>query len=243
MKPQEHRLTLDALRAVLETIWLPFSRSAGVPSAARAFLRRFGQTIAEPGQAAERARFDTGKWSLELLKRLEWRRFEELCAAYFEALGFKTAVTHSRADGGADILLAAAGADSASAVVHCKAWSAYRVGIKPVRALRAAMTSAGAGEGILATSGRFTQEAVDGAAAESITLIDGAEMIGKLAALAPEQARALLKLATQGDFLTPTCPHCSVKMIARQSIAHGRKFWGCPNYPQCKETVFGTVQG
>src|SRR5207302_11470209 len=26
----------------------------------------------------------TGRWSLELLRRLEWRRFEELCAAYYE---------------------------------------------------------------------------------------------------------------------------------------------------------------
>src|SRR2546426_4906501 len=28
--------------------------------------------------------------SLELLRRLEWRRFEELCTAYYEALGFTT---------------------------------------------------------------------------------------------------------------------------------------------------------
>src|SRR5207247_10398279 len=26
----------------------------------------------------------TGRWSLELLRRLEWRRFEELCTAYYE---------------------------------------------------------------------------------------------------------------------------------------------------------------
>ena len=243
MKPQTRNPALDILRAALNTLRLPFSQSAGTPSAARAFLQRFGRTIADPGQAAERARIDTGKWNLELLKHLEWRRFEELCAAYFEALGFATGITRSRADGGADIVLGAAGSDSALVVVHCKAWSAYRVGIKPVRALRAAMTSAGGGEGILVTSSRFTQEAVDAAAGEYITLIDGADLLAKLAALPAEQARALLKLATQGDFLTPTCPSCSVKMISRQSIAHGKRFWGCPNYPQCKETVFGTGVG
>jgi restriction system protein len=243
MKPQTRNPALDILRAALDTVRLPFARFSATPSAARAFLHRFGRTIAEPGQAVERARFDSGKWTLELLKHLEWRRFEELCAAYFEALGFTIGVTRTRADGGADILLGAAGSDSALTVVHCKAWSAYRVGIKPVRELRAAMTSAGAGEGMLVTSGRFTQEAVDAAPKEYVTLIDGADLLGKLGALPLEQARTLLKLATQGDFLTPTCPACSVKMVSRQSTAHGKRFWGCPNYPQCKETVFGTVGG
>src|SRR4051794_29815933 len=32
------------------------------------------------------AAIDTSRWSVELLKRVEWRRFEVLLAAYFEAL-------------------------------------------------------------------------------------------------------------------------------------------------------------
>ena len=54
-----------------------------------------------------------------------------------------------------------------------------------------------------------------------------------------EASAGLLKLATQGDFLTPTCPSCSVKMTSRKSTAEGRKFWGCRNYPLCKETFSG----
>ena len=64
-------------------------------------------------------------------------------------------------------------------------------------------------------AGRFTPEAVAYAAKENIQLIDGASLLEKLAALVPEKALALLKFATTGDFLTPTCPRCSVKMIAR----------------------------
>src|SRR5436190_3869799 len=96
----------------------------------------------EPGQASRAARLSTGKWTRELLKHLEWRRLEELCAAYFEELGFKTAVVHERADGAAEICLYAAGAEQPSVVVHTKTWDAYPIGIKPVRELRAAMTSA-----------------------------------------------------------------------------------------------------
>ncbi len=217
----ERNLTLGIAKRALEAIWQPFSWAAGAPVAALSLLRRSGRSIAEGSQSAERARFDTESWTLDLLRHLEWRRFEELCAAYFEALGFTTQ----------------------SLIVHCKPWSPHRVGIKPVRELRAAMAAAGASEGALVSPGRFTQDAVSFAAKEDIRLIDGADLLAKLAALAPEQALALLKLATKGDFLTPTCPCCSIKMTERRSTAGGRKYWGCPNYPQCKEILFGTGPG
>ena len=181
----------------------------------------------------------TGRWSLELLRRLEWRRFEELCAAYFEALGFATTQARSGADGGADIGLVAGGADKPSSIAQCKGWSVYTVGIKPVRELRAAMAAAGVPQGVLLACGTFTSEAKEFSRGENIQLIDGGELLRKIGALAPEQGQALLKLATAGDFSTPTCPACSIKMTARTSSTEGRKFWGCLNYPRCKRTFFG----
>jgi restriction system protein len=186
-----------------------------------------------------RSKRHNGQWTEELLKRLEWRRFEELCAAYFEALGFRADLAHSGA--GAEIDLYVEGHESATVVVQCKPWSAYRVGIKPVRELRGAMTSANIGEGVLVTSGKFTQEARDFAGKEKISLVDGAELVRNITALVPEKAHALLELATRGDFATPTCPSCRVKMVGRKSTAHGRAYWGCRNYPACKQTFFETV--
>jgi restriction system protein len=206
-----------------------------------AALRRSTGRFFGSGRAASRSKPDTAKWTPDLLKRLEWRRFEELCAAYFEALGFQTRLAYSGADGGVAISLYADGSESASVIVQCKPWNAYRVGIKPVRALRGVMASGQVGEGVLVTSGKFTQEARDFADKESIHLIDGAELLGKIAALLPEKALALLKFATQGDFVTPTCPSCAIKMIARKSTKQGRAFWGCRNYPRCKQTFFDTV--
>jgi restriction system protein len=125
--------------------------------------------------------------------------------------------------------------------VQCKPWNAYRVGINPVRGLLGAMASGNVGEGVLVTAGKFTQEARDFAGKEKISLIDGAELLGKIAALVPEKALDLLEVATQGDFQTPTCPSCGVKMISRKSTKQGRKFWGCRNYPRCKQTFFDAV--
>src|SRR5712671_2699544 len=212
----------------------------GALATALSLLRRSRESIADSGRSADHARFDTKNWTLALLKHLEWRRFEELCAVYFEALGFATRISHTRASGNADIGLSAAGSASVAVVVHCEVWNAYRVGIKPVRELRAAMTSAGAGEGVLVTSGSFTQEAVAFAAKEKIDLIDGARLLTRLGALEPEKSLALLKFTTQGDFLTPTCPSCSLKMLSRTSTREGRKFWGCVNYPRCKQTFSGS---
>jgi len=222
-------------------IWPPFIWAAGVSATLAALFRRGMRRNGEPGQAARQERLNTGKWSRELLKHLEWRRLEELCAAYFEELGFRTGITHDRADGAVDISLYAAGADTACILVHCKAWDAYPIGLRPLQELRGAMTSANVGEGVMVAAGRFTPEAADFAAKHNIQLIDGAALLEKLGALLPEKALALLKFATKGDFLTPTCPRCSIKMTARRSTGGGRMYWGCRNYPRCKQTFSSTT--
>ena len=182
-------------------------------------------------------KLDTTQWSPELLKRLEWRRLEEVCVAYFEALGFTTQVARSGADGGVDIGLVADGEAKAAVLVQCKAWDAYGIGIKRLLALNAAMSAAGVAECMLVTPGRFTPEAKTFAAKQNIQLVDGAALLAKFSELAAEKGLALLRFATDGDFLTPTCPACAVKMLSRQSTQGGRKFWGCRNYPRCKQTI------
>jgi restriction system protein len=214
-----------------------------------AFLRRPNRPFS-PGRAPDSApaapvrtveySLDTRAWSLPLLKRLDWRRFEELCTAYFETLGFTSQSTRLAADGAVDIDLYAAGSEHRSIIVRCKAWTSGTVGIDLVRKLHTAMTAENVGEGTLVTSGQFTREAKDFAAKQNINLMSGAELLKNIAALVPEQAAALLKLATQGDFATPTCPSCAVKMVSRMSTDAGRKFWGCRNYPRCKQTFFST---
>ena len=205
-----------------------------------AFLHRHTEALT---QAAARAKFDTRNWTPELLKQLEWRRFEELCVAYYQALGFTTHLSGAGADGSVDIVLQAQDSEQPFSVARCKAWDAYRVGTKAVKDLRSSATSAKIADAVLLTSGRFTQEAINLAGKENIEMIDGNGLLDKMAALPPEKSAALLKFATTGDFLTPTCPRCSIKMISRQSTKGGRSFWGCRNYPQCKQTIFASAPG
>lgn len=233
--PKRHPLS-RALISAAAVFDRPLASVARAPAAVLSFVRGSRKPFIESSRSAALKLVDTRKWTPLLLKQLEWRRFEELCAAYFELLGFRTRVTRSASGAGVDIHLLAEDAERTAIVVQSKAWDAYRIGTKGVRELKNAMVMAKASQGVLVTSGRFTQEAVALAGSENIELIDGADFLAKIGALAPEQAQALLKFATQGDFLTPTCPSCSLKMISRKSTREGRNFWGCRNYPGCKHT-------
>jgi restriction system protein len=197
----------------------------------------FSSIAAKVAFGSRQPKLSPEQWTPELLKRLEWRRFEELCAAYFEALGFRVELAANGAEGGT-ISLYSKGAQTISILVQCRPWDAHRVGIKSVRELRGAMMSANIAEGVLVTSGKFTQEARDFAAKEKISLIDGAALVDKITTLPAETALELLRFATEGDYQTPTCPTCSIKMIKRKSTSHGRAYWGCRNYPACKHTFF-----
>ena len=179
----------------------------------------------------------TSAWSLALLRALEWKRFEELCAGYFRVLGFRTRLAAPGPDGGVDIHLVAEGSDTPGVLVQCKAWSTYDIGVKAIRELFGVMAANQVAEGVFVTTGRFTQPARDFALGKEIILIDGADLLAKIAALREDQQAQLLRLATEGDFTRPTCPSCGIKMVRRIARASGDPFWGCENFPGCRTTL------
>jgi restriction system protein len=181
----------------------------------------------------EQKTVDTSRWSLELLNAIEWKRFENLCAAYFQELGFRAKTVRAGPDGGVDIHLYAEGDSHPGMIVQCKAWRTKLVGVSLIRELFGVMTADKVAEGIFATTGRFSDDANGFARGKNIHLINGEDFLAKLLALPPDRQQALLKLATEGDFTTPTCASCGVKMVFRTPKVGGNPFWGCRNYPRC----------
>jgi restriction system protein len=155
---------------------------------------------------------------------------------YFETLGFRSKVARKGADGGVDIHLYAAGSNTPGILVQCKAWKAYPVGIKPIRELLGVMTAARVAEGVFITTGEYTSEARQFAAQNNIHLIDGGDFLRKIQAVPADCQRSLLEIATAGDFTTPTCPSCGIKMVNRVAQKSGERFWGCTGYPRCRRT-------
>lgn len=182
------------------------------------------------------------QWSLDLITSLEWKRFEELCAGYFNEKGFRAEVSIEGADGGIDIYLYKESFSETKAfgIVQCKAWNTYKVGVKPVRDLYVVMASEKAPLGVFINTGSYTSEAEEFAKGKSLKLLTGENLLGLIKTLPEDRQQNLLAKVTAGDYITPSCPSCGIKMIERVSQKgknKGNKFWGCTNYPKCRSTI------
>lgn len=176
------------------------------------------------------------EWSLDALQQLEWKRFEMLCVWYYEAMGFTVETVLQGADGGVDATLYMKGKPDPIALVQCKAWSAP-VKVAPVRALGGVLHSRKVKRGIFWSLTGFIGKPVQDYAKEAgIQLLDGAGIVERIRALDAGKRDELLTRAFEGDYQTPTCAACGIKMVVRQG--DDGSFWGCLNYPKgCRATI------
>ena len=65
----------------------------------------------------------------------------------------------------------------------------------------------------------------------------GTDLLAKLQDLEADTQASLLRFATRGDFTTPSCPSCGIKMVRKTPKGGGDVFWGCPNFPRCRTTL------
>ena len=175
-------------------------------------------------------------WSLDVIDRIEWKRFEDLCCEFYREKGIRAETTPLGADGGVDIRLFQDETDPtrATVVVQCKALS-KQVGVATVRELRGVMAHEKVEKAFFMAPNGFTDDARAFATANRITLLDGKLFLAMLQRLPEESSKRLLSFATEGDWTVPTCPACGVKMAYRDS--RRGPFWACSTYPRCKTTM------
>lgn len=186
-------------------------------------------------QTAPTGKAKPAEWTFELLKAIEWKRFEAVTAAYFTEKSFQAEMLEAGPDGGVDVRLFVKGKEEPFAIVQCKAWKSQRVGVAQIRELLGVMTHQKVSRGIFVTSGQYSDDAIEFAKGCAIQLISGDMLIKGIMALPPEGQAKLLAVATEGDYLTPTCPSCGVKTVMRDGKRGA--FWGCQNYPRCRYTL------
>jgi restriction system protein len=168
-------------------------------------------------------------WTLDLLNTIEWRRFEELCTRLFEHKGFTCKAQSHGADEGIDInLYFGKETLTLDRIVQCKAWK-KKVGVEPMRAFYGTMISAGAKRGTFVSRGGLTDDAAAFAVKNGIHTIDGQQLLELITKLDPTESRILLERITEGDYSTPTCASCGIKLVAR-SVDTDKPFWGCKNW-------------
>lgn len=169
----------------------------------------------------------------ELLRQLEWKRFELIVARILGSTDVRAECTRTGADGGIDVMLYRPGEDRPYCCVQCKAWDTKPVGVELVRALLGSMTAEKIGAGIFVTTSGFTDAALSFARANQIETLSTVDLTGRFARLPVELREVIIREVTTGDYTTPTCPSCDVKLVWREK----GEFWGCRNFPRCRTHI------
>ena len=195
--------------------------------------------IIKPAGTTSQGNENTITWTTQFLRSLEWKRYEEVCMTYLRIKNCQANVTCVGADGGIDIKLS----DSNGivfAIAQCKSWK-KTIGVNLIRELYGVMAADRVKHGIFLTTSDYSQEALEFAKNKNLLLIDCEELISLVNKLDYNSKKKLNNIATSGEYTTPTCVKCNIKMIkrtAKKGKNAGNTFWGCVNYPKCKNTMF-----
>jgi restriction system protein len=192
-------------------------------------------------EARRRSRRLDAQRSIEDVRQLSPGDFEQTVADLFRRQGYRVDEVGGAGDGGVDLVLRRAGDASIAHLVQCKRYTSWKVGVAEVREFYGAMAAhQGRCEGVFVTCGQYTAEARSFAAGKPIRLIDGDELLSMLGAINPLTPAAESFTATLRSTGAPMCPRCRVPMLRRtaQRGPHaGQPFWGCPNYPDCRQIL------
>jgi hypothetical protein len=170
-------------------------------------------------------------WSLALLQELEWRRFEDVCRNFLDAIKLNARPLESAPDSAASLQIWQEGSTAMNALV-CTVGGDVSIQVGRIRALHAAQQRHAVRQSFFLTAGNFSADAIATARGLNITLVDGPTLLRRILKLPHEQQEILLQLAVKGDFRNPTCPVCSRKMDLHSSDF--KSFWRCTGYPECR---------
>jgi restriction system protein len=174
-----------------------------------------------------------------LLRCMEWRRFEIVCAEYLRCMNFEVLETGYGDKDAVDLEVFLPGKSEILNVVRCVSQS-QPVDVPVLREFLDVMKRRQVVEGMVFAVCGFTNRAERFASRHRIALVSGEVLCGQIRSLERESISALVEVATSGDYTTPTCPVCGVKMVLRRQVRSRpgqREFWGCMNHPRCERTL------
>lgn len=176
-------------------------------------------------------------WTLDFIKSLEWREFEKLCARVLETRGFHAKLGNMGADGGTDIhIYTPHELEKPYAIAQCKAYR-QEIKVDVVRAFRGVMAANNITKGFFFTSGKFYKKAAEFGKEQQMELVTGDGLLAEITRLPQEKQEIMLKEIISTDYTTPTCVTCGIKMTRRNTPKSDYQFWGCINYPRCKNKM------
>ncbi len=238
-----------------ETAFLPmyhlFGKLSYMASLLVLILAGIGYVAFSAKRKKQEAFFGTRR-TLDDIKDLTWKEFEEFVGSLFTKMGYSVEVTGGLDDGGVDLMVKK---DGKTSLVQCKNYRVSKVSLSMVRDFYGAMNANLNFEvGYFITTGMFTLEARHFAEDKPIELIDGAKLMDyvrltskgdlpsgarTLAPVYSETPQERTSVSSARNPKVPVCPKCGVNMVlrtAKKGDNVGKQFWGCSNYPQCHAT-------
>ncbi len=178
---------------------------------------------------------------IDSIRDLSWQQFEELVGEAYRRQGYRVVENDSAGpDGGVDLVLYQ---DGSRLLVQCKQWRKRKIGVKIIREMFGLVSAENSSGGIVITSGDFTRDALEFAREKALELVNGrelAELVESVQRNPHSRSVPVNKSNPQKQKSTsPLCSKCGSVMvlrIARRGKTAGQQFWGCPNYPNCRET-------
>jgi restriction system protein len=174
--------------------------------------------------------------SIESLRALPWKRFEDLLGEAYRRQGYRVEETlGGGADGGVDLVLRK---EARTILVQCKRWK-QAVPVQTVRELYGVLIDRGADGAKLVATTNFTGDAVAFAAGKPIELVGSTALLELIRGVQTSGNIAPSIPGREQTQRAPVCPRCGSEMVmrkARQGANAGQSFWGCPKYPTCRGT-------
>lgn len=136
----------------------------------------------------------TNQTSIESLRQMSWRQFEQLAGEAFRRQGYAIEETGlGGADGGIDLILRKNGQ---TMLVQCKQWQNRQVGVKVVREMYGLLAHHKAAAVKIVALGDYTPDAHRFSQDKPIELIHGAELIATVRKLQAAKTRATSPMDT-----------------------------------------------
>lgn len=173
---------------------------------------------------------------LDSLCAMSWREFEMLVGEAFRRQGYTIEETGlGGADGGVDLILSR---DGKTTLVQCKQWKRQRVDVRTVREMYGLLAHHEADAVKVVAVGGYTPDALRFAQGKPIELVHGEALLALITALqdAPQAYRDPIVPELPALSTERACPRCSSPMVRRENRRTKEPFWGCSQYPGCRET-------
>lgn len=165
--------------------------------------------------------YEAARWSLALLRQMDWKRLQELVSLLLHRAGFLAEIAWIRPDGGVVMtVLNPRKGGGVDALVQCAPWGGMNADSAALKDLYNSVLQEGASRGIYITPGDFSDEARTFARMRPLELIDGQGMLRTLLKMPDEEQSYHLQMLTVGPYTIPTCPSCGKKLELKDDTVH-----------------------